>query len=165
MLFRSIISVRLADQEKPKLYYFITYTVTNRTGEEQLFVPEINILTDAGDLIRANRNLSPAVFKAIKDRVRNPLLESPNQIIGRILQGADNARDGVLIWPVPDHDVDHLSIFFGGLSGETHSIKDPATGEEKLLRKTLQLEYATPGDQPHTPEKPIVFKAKTWIVR
>src|SRR4051812_29038882 len=70
----AIISVRLADQEKPKLYYFVTYTVTNLTGEDQLFVPDVSALTDAGDLVRVNRAIPPAVFKAIKERLRNPLL-------------------------------------------------------------------------------------------
>ncbi len=161
----AIISVQLPDEPKPRLYNYITYTVTNRTGNEQLYVPDLNVLTDAGDLIQLNRSIPPLVFQKIKERLRNPLLESPSKIVGSILQGADNARDGVAIWPVADHDINNFKLFFGGLSGETHSVKDPATGKETLLRKTLELTYETPGDEAHAQQKPFVLKSKTWIVR
>lgn len=161
----AVISVQIPDEPKPRLFNYITYTVTNRTGNDQLFVPDLNVLTDAGDLIQLNRNIPPLAFQKIKERLRNLLLESPTKIVGPILQGADNAKDGVAIWPVPDHNITSFKLFFGGLSGETHSVKDPVTGEPKLLRKTLELSYETPGDEAHTHQKPFVFKSKTWVVR
>ena len=160
-----LISVRLPGEDTNRLYHYFTYTVTNRTGDERLWVPDFWVLTDAGDLIQANRGISPAVFNAIKARERNALLETPVQVVGRLLQGRDNARDGMVIWPVPNHDVDNMRIFVGGLSGETHVVKDPAGGEDKLLRKTLMLEYNTPGDYAHLSQKPFVFVEKQWIVR
>ena len=131
------------------------------------------------------------------------------------LQGEDNARESVAIWPAPKHDVNNISIFIGGLSGETHrmykvtdggdtplkpglfiavkrlndengkinsindSIKNinPDATEadlkkvaqvEKLpvvLRKTLMLQYHTPGDETHTGVKPFVFKKQEWVIR
>jgi hypothetical protein len=143
----------------------MAYTVTNRTGDDQLFVPNVWMFTDAGDLLPANLGVPPAAFRAIQDNERNPLLEEPMKIVGRILQGKDNAKDGVVMWPVPDHDVDSFRIFFGGLSGETHEIEDPATGEKRLLRKTLMLEYQSPGDASHTRTKPFVLKSEEWIIR
>jgi len=116
------IFVQPSGRSQPELYWYMTYTVTNRTGEEQNFVPEIWLLTDDGDLMQANRGISPTVFHRIKDHVDNPLLESPARIVGKILIGRDNARDGVAIWKVPDHDVNAVTIFFGGLSGETKQI-------------------------------------------
>ena len=161
----SLVSVRMQGEDKPRHYYYFTYTVTNRTGTEQLWVPEFSVWTDAGDLIQANRGISPTIFNAIRDREKNPLLENPFQIVGPLLQGTDNARDGVVIWQVPEHDVDHIRIFISGLSGETHVVKDPLSGEEKLLRKTLMLEYRTPGDYAHVLSKPFNFVGKEWVVR
>ncbi|MBI1369297.1 MAG: hypothetical protein GC162_11675 [Planctomycetes bacterium] len=161
----AVISVRLPGEDKPRLYWYMTYTVTNGTGEDQLFVPDAVLLTDAGDLMQANRSVPPTVFKAIKSHLDNPLLESPTQIIGKLLQGPDNAKDGVFIWELPNHDVDHLTFFIGGLSGETHEVKDEATGDVHLLRKTLMVEYQSPGDESHAEIKPFIKKGQDWVVR
>jgi hypothetical protein len=160
-----VISVRLPTEDHARFYWYMTYTVTNGTGEDQMFIPDIWLLTDGGDLMQANRGVAPTVFKAIKTYLDNPLLESPTQIVGKILQGKDNARDGVAIWPVPDHDVDMLRIFFGGLSGEVHEVADPNTGEKHLLRKTLMVEFQTPGDRAHLASKPYLKKKQDWVVR
>lgn len=148
-----------------RLYWYMTYTVRNESGEDQLFVPEAWAATDAGDLLAANRDVPPAVFRAIEEQEDNPLLENPVQVVGRLLQGEDNARDSVFIWPVPEHDVDYIRMFIGGLSGETHDVEDPETGETYVLRKTLMLEYATPGDVSHTAQKPFIFEGREWVVR
>lgn len=159
------ISVRTPGDAAPRLYWYMTYTVRNESGQDQLFIPDAWLMTDAGDLIQANRDVPPAVFRAIQELEQNPLLESPPQVVGRLLQGEDNARDSVVIWPVPDHDVDHIRIFFGGLSGEVHEIEAPGNGETYVLRKTLMLDYATPGGVAHTAEKPFIFEGRQWIVR
>ena len=159
------IAVRLPGEATPRTYWFMTYTVTNNTGEDQNFVPEIALLSDAGDLIRANRNIPPRVFATIHQELRNPLLKSPTQVVGRLLQGADNAVDGIALWPMPEHDVDSVTIFVQGLSGETYPVEDPQTGEIHLLRRTLMLEYQTPGSVEKQPRKPWLFKAERWVVR
>jgi len=161
----AVIEVTPPGQQRSALYWYMTYTVRNGTGAEQLFIPDVWMMTDAGDLVQANRRIPPAVFKTIKKRERNPLLESPVAVVGRLLQGEDNARDGVVIWKVPEHDVDVVRIFFAGLSGETHQVTDPVTGDQRLLRKTLMITYGTPGDAAHQALKPFVFEDERWIVR
>jgi len=156
--------VRLPGEAAPRIYWFLTYTVTNNTGEDQNFVPEIMLLTDSGDLIRANRNIPPRVFATIKQELRNPLLRSPTEVVGRLLQGPDNAVDGVAIWPMPEHDVNQVSIFIQGLSGETYEVDD-AAGQKHLLRRTLMLDYSTPGSVEQQPRKPWLFKGQKWVVR
>ena len=69
------------------------------------------------------------------------------------------------IWPMPPHDVDRATIFFQGLSGETYEVPDPQTGETHLLRRTLMLEYQTPGSIEKQPRKPWLFRDESWIVR
>ena len=49
------------------------------------------------------------------------------------------------IWPAFDHDVDRVTVFVAGLSGETQSVKNPVTNEEVSVRKTLMIEYGFPG--------------------
>jgi hypothetical protein len=160
-----VIVVQVPGQASPRVYWFVTYTVTNNSGADQNFIPELTLLTDAGDLLRANRNLPPAVYKAIREELRNPLLRSPTEVVGKLLQGPDNAVDGVAIWPMPDHDVDRVTIFFSGLSGETHEVENPVSKETVLLRKTLKLEYQTPGSVEQQPRKPWLFKGQEWVVR
>ena len=52
--------------------------------------------------------------------------------VGRILQGEDNARESVVVWPASEHDVDAFEVFISGLSGETAVVMDPVTGQPML---------------------------------
>jgi len=160
-----LIRVRLPGEDQPRLFAYMTYTVTNDTGEEQLFFPEVTVYTDQGDLFMANRQIPVAVFDRIKARERNRLLESPYQAVGKLLQGEDHARDSVIVWPIHDKDVNLVKLFVSGLSGETQSTPHPRTGEQLLLRKTLMLGFRTPGDLSHNPEKPFVLEDSQWIMR
>jgi hypothetical protein len=157
-------------------YWYMTYEVLNDPRIENnhrdpiLFVPEIIIADDRGDIRYANRGINARVFPAIKRAVDNDLLLSPAQVSGNILPGEDFIREGVAIWPVSEDDVDEFTIFFGGLYGETahlphpvtgepmtRAVKDPRTGEPVLdhngdpvtrpilLRRTRMLHFATPG--------------------
>jgi hypothetical protein len=159
------IAVRLPGDDEATLFWYMTYTVLNKTDGDQLYIPDIWLLSDAGDLVEGNRKIQPIVFEKIKAFVNNPLLLSPIKVAGRILQGDDHARDGVVIWKAPDHDVSDIIVFFGGITGETHEVKDPLTGESRLLRKALQIDYDTPGDHRHVQRKPFVFKGAKWVVR
>jgi len=128
-----------------RTFWYLPYTVTNDTGADQMFIPDVRIITNTGELIAAGRDVPPVVFQAIKAERRNPLLISPIEAIGRILQGEDNAKDSVAIWAAPQSDVDAVTVLIKGLSGETTVVRHPETGRDIVLRKTLKLEYATPG--------------------
>ncbi|MBI1372805.1 MAG: hypothetical protein GC159_08600 [Phycisphaera sp.] len=159
-----IIAVRMPGEDRTQLFWYMVYTVSNKTGEDQMFIPNIWMLTDGGDLMQANQNVPPVVFREIKAETKNVLLESPAKVVGRLLQGPDNARDSVAIWPVPDHDVNFANVFIGGLSGETHEIKD-AQGKDHLMKKTLMIDYQLPGDQVHIRNKKFLNRGSRWIVR
>ena len=146
-------------------YWYIAYKVVNHSGEDQVFVPEVTIATDNGAVTQADQGVPAMVFEAIQQRVGNPLLESPSQIIGPILQGPDHAKEGVIIWAAPEEDVDQISVFITGLSGETQTIPNPVTQEPVLLRKTLMIEYATPGSNMNLQNQPILEKSRRWIMR
>ena len=56
------------------------------TDEDLLFIPEITVANDTGDIINAGENVPPTVFPAIKKRLGNPLLLSPVEVVGKQLR-------------------------------------------------------------------------------
>ena len=146
-------------------YWYVTYTVQNNTPQERLFIPEIAVATDEGDIITAGQNVPANVFAAVKKRHGNPLLLSPIQIVGRLLLGADFAKQGVAIWPAFDHPVDAVDLFFAGLSGETQAIEHPLTKEQVVMRKVLMVKFATPGDHTHAQRQAVIARGEEWVMR
>lgn len=146
-------------------FWYITYKVVNPTDEDLLFIPEITIANDLGEIITAGENVPPTVFPAIKERLGNPLLLSPVQVVGKLLQGEDFAREGVAIWPAAAGDVDAFSVFIAGLNGETQNIENPLTGESVLVRRTLMLDYKSPGNFQRPQEQPIIEAGRREVMR
>lgn len=169
------IAVEMADGTI-KWYWYMTYQVFNdprvssNHREPILFIPEIIIADDRGNIRHANRGVDARVFPEIKRATDNGLLLSPATVPGNILPGDDYIRESVAIWPVSEDDVDEFSIFVGGLYGETAHLPHPVTGEPMtrvlknprtgepevdangdpvtrpvLLRRTRMLQFATPG--------------------
>lgn len=146
-------------------YWYMTYRVGNNTGQDRLFIPEIHIATDEGDILVAGQHVPPAAFDVIKKRERNTLLLSPVQIVGRMLQGRDFIKEGVAIWPAFGHPIDRMDIFLSGLSGETQAIKLPGNGEEVFVRKTMMVKYHLPGGKVHPERQPVKLLDTEWIMR
>lgn len=146
-------------------YWYLPYKVVNHSGADHLFLPEAVVLTDRGQIIEVDRAVPASIFRAIQDRLNNPLLESPASVIGTILQGPDHAKESILVWRHPAQDTDAFTIFFAGLSGENKKTINPVTGQPTLLRKTLQLDYITPGSSPSPQIQTIQFKAMDWVMR
>jgi hypothetical protein len=160
------ISVRTA--QGVRWYWYMTYKVVNNSGQERVFVPEVVIATDQGDIVEAGKGVPASVFPAVKQQANIRLLESPIEVMGQILQGEDNARESVAIWPAFPHNVDEVRIFFTGLSGETQvipEIKDPKTGEPVSVRKTLMITYTLPGTGESPQNQPILGGDEQWIMR
>lgn len=146
-------------------FWYLPYQVTNRTGEERLFIPEVTVYTDTGEIIRAGHGVPAGVVDAVQKQLNNPLLESPIEVVGTILQGEDYAKESVAIWPAFDGDVDQFTIFFGGISGETQTVTNPLTGEEVLVRRTKMLTYRTPGNYPSPQNQPVIFEGERDVMR
>ncbi|MEM9789612.1 MAG: hypothetical protein AAF842_04310 [Planctomycetota bacterium] len=147
-------------------YWYLPYTVTNQTGADRLFVPNATVYTDAGQMIDANVDIPPAVYRAIDAQLDNDLLEPPTQVVGEILQGPDYARESVIIWPHFNTDVDRFTLFVTGLSGETASVEVPGSDETELLRRTAALKFGSPGNYPINPQgQPIVDLGRDDVMR
>jgi len=182
------IKVFLPRRTKPVTYWYMLYSVTNLTrdpvtgqGKDRDFRPVFIMYTDTGKSVTSNRRVFTAAFDAIKKRHNNPLLKNHAQIIGKLLYGRDNARDGVAIWPDFDPKAGGFDIFVGGLSGETAEITLPrpvavteldANGIEKtslkykvILHKALQLNYTVKGETNVRIYSKAKFNFKKWVLR
>jgi len=169
-------------KDKPQLFWYMRYTVTNHTGKDQVFIPDFTLYTDTGQLIRAGKGVHSSVFEAIKKLHNDVLLRDVTAMTGKLLQGDDNAKSGVAIWPDFDPKAGAFDIFVGGLSGEAAEIILPkpiqvsdidvktgkrhtVTKSKLVVTKTLRLRYAIPGGAPSrrfTPVKPI---GRDWVMR
>lgn len=162
--------------EGRKSFYYMVYTVTNNTGQDIYFKPEFTIVTDKFEVIPALLDVDPAVFKAI-ERLYKPLypwLEHPVRIIGPILQGRDNARDSVAIWPDPGGDIKSFDVYIAGLSGEITKVKNPLYKKDStdksgpeyfVLRRTLKIHYILLSDTQKNGRREIIKKDESWVMR
>jgi len=146
-------------------YWYFTYQLVNRTGGDQIWAPNLDLFTDTGEILRAGGRVPGRVEEDIRDLLGNPLLEVQNEVIGDVFQGLEHAKDGLAVWPAGRVDVNEMSLFIGGLSGETARVKNPVTGREHILRKTLQRNYLIRGDSVSRGSKAIELVDQAWILR
>jgi hypothetical protein len=149
----------------------MTYSVTNNTDREQVFLPRFEMLTREGKVIESDRNIPAVVFAKIKQREGKQFLEPFTSIGGTIRVGEDEAKDGVAIWEEPLPRMGDFTIFVSGLSGETITMKDASGAELKgpdgkpiILRKTLQLDYTLPGDE-RADDALVKLVGEQWVMR
>lgn len=133
------------DPQTEQPYWYFTYTVTNRTDNDQVWAPRFTLFTDAGNIMVSGRDVPRRVVENLMMLLNNPFLEDQNEIIGEIYQGREHAREGLVLWPAENLDVTDVTLFIAGISGETARVTHPQTGDEIILRKTLQRDYEVPG--------------------
>src|SRR5438105_6445961 len=175
----SRITVQTKGSDVPKAYWYMPFTVTNNTKDEQEFLPVFELVDDRGNVHRSDQNISPEVFEAIKAREGKKLMEPLGKVSGRLLVGADQAKDSVAIWPEPMERMGTFSIFVGGLSGEAvwHKngqetplskadwVKNKPEEAGEILRKTLQIDIQVPGDEFYPGRDKVIAKGERWVMR
>lgn len=201
------ISVELPGQDKPQTFWYVLYRVENNTGRERIFYPTFEIVTRRDEVVesadgdgvavpggrevfRADRNIHPLVFRAIQQRhkLTRPFLIEPVQVLGRLLQGEDNAKSSAAIWAALDPQADSFVLYIGGLSGETAQVVNPGYDPDRpekviedlgdgvqvprmvnpkvySLRKTLAVEYDLPGDPATRRSIKPVRRGQHWVMR
>jgi hypothetical protein len=175
------ITVKLPGEETPKVFWYLIYTVTNRTGEDRIFVPSFQMYTDTGELIPAGASVPPNVFEEIKKVYNDPLMRQTTALTGKLLQGEDNAKTGVAIFPDFDPQVGVVDVFVGGLSGEAATVKLPspitvtevdAEGKKVqvqkdtlVLSKQLDLRYRVGAAGKERAHSGAAAIAKEWVMR
>jgi hypothetical protein len=123
------------------------------------------LFTDAGEILASGRNVPNRVTNDLLELLANPFLEPQTAIIGEIHQGAEHAKEGLVVWPARDVLVNEVSLFVAGISGETARVVNPLNGDEIILRKTLHLRYLIPGDLLARGSKPVDLVDQRWILR
>ena len=153
----------------PQTYFYMTYKVTNASGGDLLLAPAMELATDEGEVTRAGRDVPASVTREILSRLENPFLQDQTSIVGVILQGTENAREGLAIWPANDLNLSEVTVFAAGFSGETAPVefKDPQTGKagRVLLRKSLMLRFQTMGELQPGSTTPLTLAESRWVMR
>ncbi len=156
---------------QPMAFFYMTYTVMNNTGQDLLFAPSFELGTDKGQILRAGRRDVPRkATQELLRRLENPFLLDQISILGKLQQGEENAKEGLIVWPLDDLTIDEAAVYAEGFSGETDTIEwiDPENGEviKVILRKTYEQRFATPGTIDPTNPKPFRLKERPrWIMR
>jgi len=157
-------------QVKTQTYWYMLYTVTNNTGEDVNFHPEIVRVNEIESELPAGKveaqpqkaariTLDPAivgphskVFQTIQQRhaKTHPFLVPPVDAIGKLLQGDDNARTSVAVFHDLDPRVSKFTIYVSGLSGERITKPNPAYDPQRAGNKTDKTPGMTSdnGDNP-----------------
>lgn len=168
----------------PRAFWYMTYTVTNNTTQEREFLPTFEMLTRDGKVLRSDKGVPLRVFEEIKRQENNRFLEPHYKVAGPLRVGEDQAKDGVAIWPEPMSEMGSFSIFVGGLSGESVTLKrdngrlvkiDPRKTSLELkgvapedvvtLYKTLQLNFVIYGDEVYPGLDEVNVKPEQWVMR
>lgn len=158
------IILTLPGKTEPQTFWFFRYTVTNNTGKDLLFTPEIQLLTDTGQILTSGKNGANAAYDDIKQLYKGTLMDSPIQILGKLLQGEDNAKESVAVFAGVDADARIYKLQVSGLSGDTAVVENPLTKEKVILRKTLVVTYEIPGQAIGIDPQP-QLKSTTWVMR
>lgn len=166
--------LRLASLDVPevgkKTFFYFTYKVINNTGEDLLFAPAFELATERG-VHRSGTGVPVAVTKYLLDYVQNPYIQDQISIIGQLLQGKENAKDGLVIWPADELNADEMTLYAAGFSGETATVekptsKDKEVKEKVVLRKSYQIKYHLSGDMSNFIGKEIErAEPARWIMR
>jgi hypothetical protein len=153
----------------PHTYFYFTYKVINTSGGDLLFAPAFDLVTSTGEVLRSGRDVPASVTKSILDGLSNKYLEDQISIVGTLLQGEGNAKEGLVVWPANSLRLDILEVYASGFSGETKTvdIQDPKTGKysRATVRKTLQLRYQTPGEIRDQGSRPFEVIEQRWVMR
>ncbi len=175
------IVVEIPGQKLPKAYWYMTYTVTNKTDREQAWLPTFEFLTEEGKVIQSDGKSIPGkVFDTIKAQEKNQFLEPFTKVTGQLRVGDAEAKESVIVWEEPEPELGHFSIFITGLSGEVRQFKkvdgnlvELKTGADfieagknlVILRKTLQLNFFINGDDIYPGQDVLNEKAEVWVMR
>jgi hypothetical protein len=153
----------------PKAFFYFTYKVVNNSGTDVLLAPAWDLATSDGRIVRSGRNVPASVTKTLLERFSSPYLEDQISIIGVLMQGEENAKDGLVVFSADDIRLDEVSIFGAGFSGENKPVEvlNAASGQRErvMLRKTLMARYPVPGEIESRGNDPFAPSEVRWIMR
>ncbi|HVZ93374.1 MAG TPA: hypothetical protein VG797_02580 [Phycisphaerales bacterium] len=149
----------------PAAYLFITYKVVNKSGADRLFAPSFDLDLGDGKVYRSGRDVPSEVVDTLIKRSANPELVDEIHIQGMLLQGDENAKEGIVVWPCPNLKPEFVKVFMAGFSGETKSITRPDNNQTAVLRKQRMLSHQISGEIDPTRREPLARTEDLWIMR
>ncbi len=143
------------DQRTDDGYWVLVYEVMNEDGEDHIWAPSLDLVTDRGEVIADVEDVPRRVYLTILDILGDPLLQQQSDTIGPLLRGPEHARRGLVIWPAGNEVVRQVQVFVRGVSGDTAEVIDPHNGEKVVLRRQLHLSWGVPGSLDELALKPL----------
>ena len=134
----------VTDADSGARYWVFTYTIANKTGKTQRFSPRFELLMGDGTILEAGRDVPVEAGRRVLRSVGSDQALDQFQIMGEILDGEANAREGVVVWPAKG-DSKEITLFVSGMSAAFDRVKDPATGKDSTIRRSWSRQYSVPG--------------------
>jgi hypothetical protein len=156
----------VTDAESGARFWVFTYTVANKTGKTQRFSPRFELLMGDGTILEAGRDVPVEAGRRVLRSVGSDQALDQFQIMGEILDGEANAREGVVVWPAKG-DSKEITMFVSGMSFAFDRVKDPATGKDAIIRRSWSRQYSVPG----SPDPRVASEASfdpikdAWLMR
>lgn len=149
----------------PRTFLYMTYKVINSSGADRDFAPAFELATSDGHILRSGRDVPHAVVQELMRQIDNRYLQEELAVQGRILQGEENAKEALVVWPANDMGASDYTVFAMGFSGETKAVARPDNGEQVILRKTLMLTHEGTGTLDPASGRPLRRVQERWILR
>ena len=156
----------VTDAESGARFWVFTYTVANKTGKTRRFSPRFELLMGDGTILEAGRDVPVEAGRRVLRSVGSDQALDQFQIMGEILDGEANAREGVVVWPAKG-DSKEITMFVSGMSSAFDRVKDPATGKDAIIRRSWSRQYSVPG----SPDPRVASEASfdpikdAWLMR
>ncbi len=156
----------VTDAPTGQRYWVFNYTIVNKSGKTRRFSPRFDLLMGGGEILSGGSDVPAEVSRRLQRAVAKPEAIDQFQIMGEILEGEANAREGFVVWPAKG-DSKEVTLFVTGVSAAFDRVKDPATGKETLVRRTWTRTYAVPGTADPRVSSEATFDPlkDAWIMR
>jgi hypothetical protein len=149
----------------PQPFFYFTFKATNLTGQDLYFAPSFDLALSDGTVHRSGRDVPAEATKAILKYIDNPFLQEEIKLQGQFLQGVENAKEGLVVWPAKTLKMSEVNLYLAGFSGETKSIKRPDNAQPHVLRKTLMLRHELSGELDPSLNSTLTRSTQRWILR
>lgn len=150
----------------PRAFYYMTFKAVNNTGRDQVLAPTFDLVDGEGNITKAGKDVPAEATAAAIARLNNPLLQDAVSVIGPIGTGAENAKEGVVVFACEDLTPGAIKVYAAGFSGETAAVKPPQKDARLvILRRTRELKFADPGDLSGRRDLPLELVDQGWVMR
>ena len=129
------------DSQTESSYWVMIYEVTNNTGGDRQWVPNMELVTDKGEIIVDGKDVPRSVKLQLLDVYGDKLLKLQSDATGKFLQGEENAIKGLVVWKAGHKTIKEVQVFIDGVSGDTADVIHPITGKTHKLHRVIQLSW------------------------